>query len=173
MKENTIGLNSSFFLYTDVVNSSDIRIPEEIQVCKIMNLQRWTLQFLMNHEGVDEVTKLRKYFNSTGDGMFVVFNDREIFEPINLAIYLHKTIYKYNKDKSRENNISLRIGISSGSHPTFFDMTHGKIAPWGYNSILARRIMDLCNPDQILLSKSVRDKLLEKVLPSENIRLYD
>ncbi len=173
MKENTIGLNSSFFLYTDVVNSSDIRIPEEIQVCKIMNLQRWTLQFLMNHEGVDEVTKLRKYFNSTGDGMFVVFNDREIFEPINLAIYLHKTIYKYNKDKSRENNISLRIGISSGSHPTFFDMTHGKIAPWGYNSILARRIMDLCNPDQILLSKSVRDTLLEKVLPSENIRLYD
>jgi hypothetical protein len=173
MRENNIGLSSSFFLYTDVVNSSDIRIPEEIQVCKIMNLQRWTLKFLINHESVDEVTKIKKYFNSTGDGMFVVFSDREIVEPINLAIYLHETIDMYNKDKSSENNIALRIGISSGSHPTFFDMTHGKIAPWGYNSILARRIMDLCNPNQILVSKSVRDTLLEKVLPSENIRLYD
>jgi hypothetical protein len=173
MRENNIGLSSSFFLYTDVVNSSDIRIPEEIQVCKIMNLQRWTLKFLINQESVDEVTKIKKYFNSTGDGMFVVFSDREIFEPINLAIYLHKTIDMYNKDKSSENNIALRIGISSGSHPTFFDMTHGKIVPWGYNSILARRIMDLCNPNQILVSKSVRDTLLEKVLPSENIRLYD
>jgi hypothetical protein len=171
--ENGIGLSSSFFLYTDVVNSSNIKIPEEIQVCKIMNLQRWTLQFLMNQERVNEVTKIKKYFNSTGDGMFVVFNDRELFEPINLAINLHKNIDKYNKYKSSENSIALRTGISFGSHPTFFDMTHDKIAPWGYNSILARRIMDLCTPNQILLSKSVRDTLLEKVLPSENIRLYD
>ena len=73
--ENGIGLSSSFFLYTDVVNSSNIKIPEEIQVCKIMNLQRWILQFLMNQERVNEVTKIKKYFNSTGDGMLVVFND--------------------------------------------------------------------------------------------------
>jgi hypothetical protein len=62
MRENNIGLSSSFFLYTDVVNSSDIRIPEEIQVCKIMNLQRWTLKFLINQESVDEVTKKKKIF---------------------------------------------------------------------------------------------------------------
>jgi hypothetical protein len=171
--ENNTGIRYSFFLYTDVVNSTDIKIPDDIQICKISNLQKWILKFLMSQEGVDEVTKIRKYFNSTGDGMLVVFNDRELFEPINLAIYLHKVLNEYNRDKPQESNISLRIGISSGPHPTFFDLTHGKIAPWGYNSIMARRIMDLCNPNQILLSKSVRDTLLEKVLPSENIRLYD
>ena len=173
MKEDNIGISFSFFLYTDVVNSSDIKIPDEIQIEKIINLQRWILTFLKNQEGVNEVTEIKKYFNSTGDGMFVVFNDIELFEPINLAIYLHKILYKYNKDKSSENKIALRIGISSGSHPSFFDLTHGKIAPWGYNSILAQRIMDLCNPNQILLSKGVRDTLLEKVLSSVNIRLYD
>jgi hypothetical protein len=62
MRENNIGLSLSFFLYTDVVNSSDIRISEEIQVCKIMNLQRWTLKFLINQESVDEVTKKKKIF---------------------------------------------------------------------------------------------------------------
>lgn|GEM_PF-1592760 len=173
MKEENIGINFSFFLYTDVVNSSDIKIPDEIQIEKIINLQRWILAFLKDQESVDEVTKIKKYFNSTGDGMFVVFSDKELFEPINLAIYLHKTLYKYNKDKSSENKIALRIGISSGSHPSFFDLTHGKIAPWGYNSILAQRIMDLCNPNQILLSKGVRDTLLEKILPFGNIRLYN
>jgi len=110
VKEENIGSSFSFFLYTDVVNSSDIKIPDEIQIEKIINLQRWILAFLKNQEGVDEVTKIKKYFNSTGDGMFVVFNDKELFEPINLAIYLHKTLYKYNKDKSSENKIALRIG---------------------------------------------------------------
>ena len=173
MTQSSIGISFSFFLYTDIVNSTDIKIPEDIQICKITNIQKWILKFLMNQERVDDITKIKKYFNSTGDGMFVVFNDQELFEPINLAINLHIILHKYNQDKSKDNKIDIRIGISSGSHPTFFDLTHDKIAPWGYNSIMARRIMDLCNPNQILLSKSVRDTLVEKVLPSENIRLYD
>ena len=109
MREENIGISFSFFLYIDVVNSSDIKIPDEIQIEKIINLQRWILEFLKYQEGVDEITRIRKYFNSTGDGMFVVFSDKELFEPINLAIYLHKILYKYNKEKSNENKIELRI----------------------------------------------------------------
>jgi hypothetical protein len=63
VKEDTIGISFSFFLYTDVVNSSDIKIPDEIQIEKIINLQRWILTFLKNQEGVNEVTKIKKYFN--------------------------------------------------------------------------------------------------------------
>ena len=51
MKEENIGSSFHLFLYTDVVNSSDIKIPDEIQIEKIINLQRWILAFFKEPRG--------------------------------------------------------------------------------------------------------------------------
>lgn len=138
------------WFFTDIVGSSDPRIPVKFQIRKINVLQ--------NHLKNTEIFK--KYGKTaivlpTGDGMSVGFEDSPEI-PLRLAIQFHRLLNKYNQSKTKNDKIYVRIGIDTG--PVYFIKdVMGNDTVWGPGIILSRRLMDLCGPNQIFASKKVGD----------------
>ncbi len=78
--------------------------------------------------------------------------------PLKLAIEPHKRLNKFNKDKNTEEKVEVRIGIHSAPILMYKDIL-GKKSVWGDGIILAKRIMDLGNTGDILLSDKTADDL--------------
>ena len=72
--------------------------------------------------------------------------------------------------------IIVRIGIGFGSCLSFQDGVHKETAPWGHELVLSKRIMDLANPNQILLTDFAYQKIKNDFLLGKNdycIHLFD
>ena len=89
--------------------------------------------------------------------MVIGFNDSPE-KPLRLAIELHKNIIKYNGLRKGKQKLSIRIGMDTG--PVYFikDVT-GKENFWGPGIIMARRVMDLARPMQILASSRIANDI--------------
>ena len=137
------------WFFTDMVASSDPILSIENQIVKI--------QELIKRLKKTRTFKLRNSKSSiihwTGDGVAIGFSDSPE-KPIRLAVELHKTITKYNKSRSFKDKIRIRTGISTGPIYLFKDI-EGRKAIWGDGIIMARRIMDICGPNQILASSEI------------------
>lgn len=136
------------WFFTDIVGSSDPKIPVKSQIRKINVLQ--------NHLRNTDVFKKHEktaVVLPTGDGMSIGFADSPE-TPLRLAIQFHQFLNKFNKSKSRNDKIYVRIGIDTG--PVYFikDMK-GNDTVWGPGIIMSRRLMDLCGPNQIFASQKV------------------
>jgi len=141
------------WLFTDMISSADPKITIKAQARKIRTL--------------NEITKKTETFKQrdpkstiihwTGDGMAIGFSDSPE-KPLQLAIELHKAITKHNKSAPEKNKIFIRIGMNTGDI-FFIEDVEGRPAFWGEGIILARRVMDLCGPNQILASDNIANGL--------------
>lgn len=134
------------WFFTDIVGSSDPTILTKDQARNV-----WVLNELIGKTDTFIRRNLESdVMNITGDGMVIGFNDAPE-KPLHLAIELHKSLSKYNQSKKSKNKLKIRIGIDTGPVYLIKDLT-GKENFWGPGIIMARRVMDLARPMQILTS---------------------
>jgi hypothetical protein len=152
-------LNANFF-FIDVVGLSDLSMSVRKQITKIDVLNR-----LIGSCNVFSTTpKNGKIILPTGDGMAIgFFLNPEL--PLQLSIQFQKKLSEYNQDKSEEDMIGVRIGLSSG--PVFVnnDINNNKNL-WGPGIVLARRVMDLGDNLHILIADRLAEELI--ALSDEN-----
>jgi hypothetical protein len=138
------------WFFTDIVGSSDPKIQTKSQIRKINSLY-------MQIRNTDAFKNAKNHcvIVPTGDGMAMGFTDSPE-TPLRLAIQLHELLGKYNKTKSLNDKIAIRIGIDTG--PVYFikDVL-GTDTVWGPGIILSRRLMDLCGANQIFASRKIGD----------------
>ncbi len=148
MSRNSLHLIEAHFFFVDIVGLSDPTMPTRDQIRK--------LTFLY-----DSIEKCRAFRSSpsksklilpTGDGVAIGFLQGPQL-PLELAIQLHQKIARYNEGRVSSESLYVRVGIHSGPVFVIKDMKASNI--WGPGIIIARRIMDLGDPDHILLSSHV------------------
>lgn len=138
-----------YILYVDIVGSSDSQsdLYEQINRVKIFN------------DIIKDILSTQKseYSDSTGDGIVISFiSPRDAFV---FLCSLHGDILRYNRNLSNNSQpIHIRTGISSGNalSVTRFNDTP---APWGRDMVIAKRIMDMANPDQILVNQGTAEQV--------------
>jgi hypothetical protein len=140
------------WFFIDIVSSSDPKLPVKSQARKIYALNeliKRTETFKKeNLEYLDIVP--------TGDGLAIGFPDSSE-KPLQLAIELHKLLRKFNIKQKEKDKINIRIGIDSG--PVYFMKgIKGEIF-WGPGIIIAKRVMDLCGPNNIFASERIASDL--------------
>ena len=142
------------WFFTDIVASSDPTITTNEQARKIIVLNKLIER--------TEVFRMRDPDSTlilpTGDGMAIGFSDSPE-KPLLLAIELHKDLYRYNTQKSKERDkLTLRIGLDSGPVYIIEDL-NGKENVWGPGIIMARRVMDLARDMNIIASSKISNDI--------------
>lgn len=148
------------WFFIDIVASSDPNLSVKSQARKI-----YALNTLIERTDVIKNNDLNSLvLLPTGDGMAIGFSDSPE-KPLSLGIQLHKSLRKYNKTKKEKDRITVRIGIETG--PVYFmnGLNNGEIF-WGPGIITAKRIMDICGPNNIFASERFAGDL--KKLSEEN-----
>jgi class 3 adenylate cyclase len=146
---NTLSKTMHWF-FTDIVGSSNPKLSTKTQVRKILML----IKLIQKTNTFNEI-KDNNIFQHTGDGVAIGFSESPE-HPLRLAIELLKLVNKYNKTKSEKEKIYIRIGIDTG--PVYFikDLD-GNEAIWGPGIITTKRVMDLCDSNQIFTSRRLGD----------------
>ncbi|MGC2427748.1 MAG: adenylate/guanylate cyclase domain-containing protein [Nitrososphaeraceae archaeon] len=148
-----------YILYFDLVGSSRSDILLEKQILKLNDFND------MIHQTINKTVLYENsyrffpdYYSSTGDGAVFCFTNPS--DPFEFSVVLHSKLYRYNKIKSVDSKIHIRTGISSGltSLVRHFDRNMPD-APWGRSMVIAKRIMDNCNIDQILVDNNTVDQV--------------
>jgi len=140
------------WFFIDIVSSSDPNLPVKSQARKINALNE-----LIKRTDTFKKEKL-EYLDifPTGDGMAIGFPD-STEKPLRLAIELHKALRRFNIVQKEKDKINIRIGIDSG--PVYFMKgIKGEIF-WGPGLIMAKRVMDLCGPNNIFASERIAKDL--------------
>jgi hypothetical protein len=140
------------WFFIDIVSSSDPNLPVKSQARKINALNE-----LIKRTDTFKKEKL-EYLDifPTGDGMAIGFPD-STEKPLRLAIELHKALRRFNSVQKEKDKINIRIGIDSG--PVYFMKgIKGEIF-WGPGLIMAKRVMDLCGPNNIFASERIAKDL--------------
>ncbi len=147
------------WFFIDIVSSSDPNLSVKSQARKINALNELIKRTdTFKKENLEYLIIL-----STGDGMAVGFPDSPE-KPLRLAIELHKALRKFNKTQKEKDRIIIRVGIDTG--PVYFMKgIRGEIF-WGPGLIMAKRVMDLCGPNQIFASARIAKDL--RSLSEEN-----
>lgn len=161
-------IKDGWYFFIDIVGSTDPNLSIFCQLDKIKEIKRIISQYLK----IKENPEIYKSF--TGDGMLIVFLDYS--NALDLAIFVHKSIKEYNKRIKDKEFISVRIGIGFGSFLSFNDGVNEEFAPWGHELILARRIMDIANPNQILITDYAFQKIKNDFFFDKNqygINMFD
>jgi len=136
------------------VSSSNPRVRITNQLEKILNLLSWINGFLV-------AKKIDTYKSFTGDGMFIVLSTAD--ETLELSFEILDKIKEHNQGKEDLSQIKVKIGIGAGAHKTFSDTITDFPAPWGPGLILARRICDLANVNQILLTNFAKETIANDI----------
>jgi len=139
------------WFFTDIVGSSIPKIQTTGQVDKILQLN----EQIKRTETFKQTTPEDSVIVPTGDGMVIGFTDSPE-KPLKLAIELHKALHKYNEKKPPRYQIKIRIGIDTGPVFLIKDLNDNDTV-WGPGIIMARRVMDLCAPMQILASQRIAE----------------
>ena len=145
-------VNVNFF-YVDIVSLSDPSLSVKKQREKIAILNKMIASCEAYYGSKD-----KKIILPTGDGMAIGFLlNPEL--PFQLSIQLHARLKVYNRGKSHEDTIGVRIGLGSG--PVFIvnDIKDNQNV-WGPGIILARRVMDIGDNFHILLAGRLAEELI-------------
>ncbi len=145
-------INASFF-FIDVVGLSDPLLSVKKQMVKIEMLNKFVGSCDAFH-----TSKVKKISMPTGDGMVIAFLlNPEL--PLNLSMELHKKIREYNSDKTPEDRIGVRIGLSLGPVFILNDINNNKNV-WGPGIVIARRVMDVGDDSHILIADRLAEELI-------------
>ena len=79
--------------------------------------------------------------------------------PFQLSTELHRKLRIYNRGKSNEDIMGVRIGLSSGPVFVVNDINNNQNV-WGPGIILARRVMDIGDNFHILLADRLAEELI-------------
>jgi archaellum biogenesis ATPase FlaH len=146
-------VNVNFF-FIDIVSLSDPSLSVKKQIEKIGILNK----IIGSCETYFKTPKDKKIILPTGDGMAIGFL-LSPESPLQLSIELHRKRRIYNRGKSNEDIMGVRIGLSSG--PVFIvnDISNNQNV-WGPGIILARRVMDIGDNFHILLADRLAEELI-------------
>jgi KaiC/GvpD/RAD55 family RecA-like ATPase len=146
-------VNVNFF-FIDIVSLSDPSLSVKKQIEKIGILNK----IIGSCETYFKTPKDKKIILPTGDGMAIGFL-LSPESPFQLSIELHRKLRIYNRGKSNEDIMGVRIGLSSG--PVFIvnDINNNQNV-WGPGIILARRVMDIGDNFHILLADRLAEELI-------------
>jgi len=141
------------WIFVDIISSANPKMTIKAQARRIRTLNEITKKT----ETFKQRNPKSTIIHWAGDGMAIGFSDSPE-KPLRLAIELFKEITKHNKSSPEKNKIFLRIGMNTGDI-FFIEDVEGKPAFWGEGIVLARRVMDLCGPNQILASENIANGL--------------
>jgi KaiC/GvpD/RAD55 family RecA-like ATPase len=146
-------INVNFF-FIDIVSLSDPSLSVKKQIEKIDILNK----IIGSCESYFRTPRDRKIVLPTGDGMAIGFL-LSPESPFQLSTEVHRKLRIYNRGKSIEDIIGVRIGLSSG--PVFIvnDIDNNQNV-WGPGIILARRVMDIGDNFHILLADRLAEELV-------------
>ena len=146
-------INVNFF-FIDIVSLSDPSLSVKKQIEKIGILNK----IIGSCESYFRTPRDRKIVLPTGDGMAIGFL-LSPESPFQLGTEVHRKLRIYNRGKSIEDIIGVRIGLSSG--PVFIvnDIDNNQNV-WGPGIILARRVMDIGDNFHILLADRLAEELI-------------
>ena len=145
-------LNANFF-FVDIVGLSDPSLSVKKQMLKIETLNK----IIGSCESFIH-SKNKRIILPTGDGMVIGFLlNPEL--PLQLSIQFHKKLQEYNQNRSDEEKIGVRIGLSSGPVFILNDINNNKNV-WGPGLVLARRVMDLGDAFHILIVDRMAEELI-------------
>jgi KaiC/GvpD/RAD55 family RecA-like ATPase len=146
-------VNVNFF-FIDIVSLSDpsLSIKKQREKIEILN------KMIGSCDAYFRTPRDKKIILPTGDGMAIGFLlNPEL--PFQLSIQLHRKLRTYNRGKSLEELIGVRIGLSSG--PVFVvNDINDRQNVWGPGIILARRVMDIGDTYHILLAERIAEELI-------------
>lgn len=108
-KHNLPDLIHAHFFFVDIVGLSFPTLSVKRQISKIRALN----DLIASCKAYKSTDKSLRLFLPTGDGMAIGFLQRPEF-PLTLAIELHKKLKLYNKGKSPEETLRVRVGINDG-----------------------------------------------------------
>jgi hypothetical protein len=145
---------SANFFFIDIVGLSDPSLSVKKQVQKIAGLNK----LIGSCDAFSRNLKDKKIILPTGDGMAIGFlmNPER---PLQLAIELHRRLRTYNRGRSPEDIIGVRIGLGAGPVFTVADVTDVQNV-WGPGIILARRVMDAGDSGHILIAEKLAEELI-------------
>jgi archaellum biogenesis ATPase FlaH len=164
-------VNVNFF-FIDIVSLSDPSLSVKKQMEKIAVLNK----MIGSCQAYETTPKDMKIILPTGDGMAIGFLlNPEL--PFQLSIQLHRKLRVYNRGKSNEDTIGVRIGLGSGPVFVVNDIRDNQNV-WGPGIILARRVMDIGDNFHILLTDrlaeeliSLKDEYKMAIKPLTNVRI--
>ena len=136
------------FCFIDIVGLSNPDLAVHRQKEKIVRLN----EFISSCNSFRKISDDLKIILPAGDGMAIGYeNNPEL--PYKLSVELHSFLRKYNKRMETDNNIKVRIGLSSGPVFTVYDISN-RLNVWGPGIIMARRVMDLGDSWHILIAEN-------------------
>jgi class 3 adenylate cyclase len=145
-------INANFF-FIDIVGLSDplLSIKKQMQKIEVLNE-------LIGSCTAFITSKNKRITLPTGDGMVIAFllNPET---PLKLSIQLHHKLEKYNQNRTGDEKIGIRIGLSSGPVFILNDINNNKNL-WGPGLVLARRVMDLGDNLHILITDRLAEELI-------------
>lgn len=139
--------------FIDIVGLSDPSLSVKKQVEKI-----GTLTKLIASCEAFTYSKKNKIVLPTGDGMAIGFLQNPEL-PLQLSVQLHSRLREHNAGRKKEDEIGVRIGLSSGPVFIMKDINNNQNV-WGPGIVLARRVMDIGDSRHILLSGELADQLV-------------
>ncbi|MCI0565063.1 MAG: hypothetical protein MN733_41890 [Nitrososphaera sp.] len=142
------------FFFIDIVGLSDPSSSVKKQVQKIDALNK----LIASCDAYSKNLRDKKIILPTGDGMAIGFlmNPER---PLQLAIELHRKLRAYNRSRSSEDTIGVRIGLGAGPVFTVTDVNDVQNV-WGPGIILARRVMDAGDTGHILVAGRLAEELV-------------
>jgi class 3 adenylate cyclase len=145
-------INANFF-FIDIVGLSDplLSIKRQMQKIEVLNE-------LIGSCVAFATSKNKRIALPTGDGMVIAFLLNPEM-PLKLSIQLHHKLEEYNKSKTDDERIGIRIGLSSGPVFILNDINNNKNL-WGPGIVLARRVMDLGDNLHILITDRLAEELI-------------
>jgi hypothetical protein len=147
------GVVTANFFFVDIVGLSDPLLTVENQIRKIKALN----SSVASCEAFSKVSRNDKIILPTGDGMAIGFlMNPEL--PLQLSIQLHRKLLALNEKSSTQNQLAVRIGLSSGPVFVVNDINDNQNV-WGPGIVLGRRVMDLGDSNHILLADSIGEAL--------------
>ncbi len=142
------------FCFIDIVGLSNPELAVHRQKEKIVRLN----EFISSCNSFRKISDELKIILPAGDGMAIGYeNNPEL--PYKLSVELHGFLHKYNKRMAHDNQIKVRIGLSSGPVFTVYDISN-RLNVWGPGIIMARRVMDLGDSWHILITENFAMQLI-------------
>jgi len=139
------GRTKKTIMYTDIEHSIEI-------IQKLGDIEAYRL-FQLSWE--ISCRELKRFGGSSpkdlGDGLLTTFDSA--LNAIKSAIAIQRAHIEFNKERSIDQKINLRIGLNTG---TIF--LHQRWDPRGLESHLAQRVSAIARPGQILITQSTYDE---------------
>src|SRR5918912_1203301 len=146
-------VNVNFF-FIDIVSLSNPLLSVKKQMEKIAVLNK----MIGSCDAYCRSPKDKKIILPTGDGMAIGFLlNSEL--PFQLSVQLHHKLRMYNRTRTNEDMIGVRIGLGSGPVFVVSDVRDNQNV-WGPGIILARRVMDIGDNFHILLADRIAEELI-------------